>query len=354
MSNSPLPPLPPSPPANGEFKNYQKTFEKEDVEIDFKSIDESFDIHLPIDWDKIDRVSVSDSGSGSNGVFFCQLNKNGKKSVFILKGSQYVADEIFPSLLSPFFGIRTPKCRLIEYHPQGFSSVYGRDWICTKNSLRRCGEHNLRVKLKVDRDLYRAFFICMEFIQGVSMCDKEFDCGKYFESKRHLRDLGKIFIFDVLINNYDRFPSVFWDHEGNSGNLLFREDCVVGIDQAVSRILRPQNKEYFQKCEDLKKEHYSSQQSPGKNPYIGRICEFIRMNTLFEISNEHKSFIWEGMNEMFQFLQKNLSKREEIMKTLKTKVKGLRTGRDWEGVYEESVQKIDIPFLSMVWKSLCK
>lgn len=39
--------------------------------------------------------------------------------------------------------------------------------------------------------------------------------------RKVLHDLGRMLIFDVFINNWDRFPFIWRKDEGNHGNFLF-------------------------------------------------------------------------------------------------------------------------------------
>ena len=38
--------------------------------------------------------------------------------------------------------------------------------------------------------------------------------------REHLREIGRLLVLDVLINNGDRFP-LLWENRGNPGNLMF-------------------------------------------------------------------------------------------------------------------------------------
>jgi hypothetical protein len=79
-----------------------------------------------------------------------------------------------------------------------------------------------------------------------------------------LKELGQLLAFDVLINNWDRFPFLWRKDAGNSGNFLFTKVAVrgfhvFGIDQRVTSIVAtgPGEKnftEYFEKIDSLMKE----------------------------------------------------------------------------------------------------
>ena len=52
-------------------------------------------------------------------------------------------------------------------------------------------------------------------------------------SDGRLRELARLCLLDVVINNLDRLP-VLWDNAGNLNNLMLGPDGLVGIDQAVA------------------------------------------------------------------------------------------------------------------------
>jgi len=120
--------------------------------------------------------------------------------------------------------------------------------------------------------------------------------------KHVLTELGKLLAFDVLINNWDRFPFLWRKDSGNSGNFVFTKDTlrghhIYGIDQRVTSILStgPGEKnftEYFAKIDSLMKElsvvkEISTDQTHGtdfsveklQTPVLFSILTYLQENT---------------------------------------------------------------------------
>eukprot|EP00439_Symbiodinium_sp_Y106_P071616 s2455_g12.t3 len=88
------------------------------------------------------------------------------------------------------------------------------------------------------------FFGILEFVPGIGVQGQELHERLEAMAPDRLDSfwyqVGEIVAFDALINNLDRVP-LLWDNEGNTANLMLREDnggvAVVGIDQAVTAIV---------------------------------------------------------------------------------------------------------------------
>jgi len=179
--------------------------------------------------------------------------------------------------------------------------------------------------------------------------------------------------FDVLINNWDRFPFI-WQHEGNAGNFLFLANDlsrpVVGIDQCVTSIepmgdSLTSNKQYINKVKSLLQElelfapsisTSSVNDTNEKNCQIlcSRILPFINANTTLNLKSIHLSFIVFGMIKGILSIVENVtaSKMESIYKGLYDAVcdytSTLPNKGDTVTVY--GIAFVSIPFLESILK----
>eukprot|EP01080_Neovahlkampfia_damariscottae_P007399 gene7399-11723_t len=126
---------------------------------------------------------------------------------------------MFASELAQILGVCAPKVRLIQ---QGKSKEY--DDITKK----------IEELADPTKTFSRPFFMIMEFV------DNSHELGDIDEkcllSENVLKDIGRIVIFDVILNNWDRMPTgILWEHEGNPNNLIINSKLMhcFAIDQAT-------------------------------------------------------------------------------------------------------------------------
>ena len=158
-------------------------------------------------WDKVVAVDRSDSGS----VFFVTFC-NGTRSV--LKGSSTVVQELFAHYLAQQMGVTVPaSLRVITYVDAEFTAL--------KKRLTELCKDDVVKQMAIQRDLNRPFFVEMAFVPSFSIYDlsNRGSCA-IFLNKDSLVELGRMMVFDVLLNNWDRIPFI-WNNEGNGGNMLF-------------------------------------------------------------------------------------------------------------------------------------
>jgi len=162
-------------------------------------------------------------------------------------------------------------------------------------------------KRKYSRLIEMPILVAMEFVKGCPMNSVPMDM---FNDKnwilKAMTEMGKYLIFDVIINNWDRYPLI-WDHDGNIENFFFLvgnlDRPVVGIDQSVTSINDNNIEAYMKKIEDLIEE---INQFPltgneidwSQFTYLHRIDEYVEMNTGIKLDLEQMRAITHGMKEM--------------------------------------------------------
>lgn len=210
--------------------------------------------HQLFDWDKIQFYEHLAGGLGSSGVFVVNLDDQG---ILVLKDAKSSAGaDIIASLLGHRFQV-------------GFAP----NWILpqVKALYRESSEHHCIIKRLLELEQIRnegtgadisrilrmekaTHMLVMEFVKGVSMCDLPDDNPSVAEnvfSASILQDIGKMILYDLFLNNWDRIPIAgIWNNEGNASNLLFQNakeslSRMVLIDQSVNLIKLPVKKEEY-------------------------------------------------------------------------------------------------------------
>lgn len=136
-----------------------------------------------------------------------------------LRGATEVAHEWFMQKLCLIMGIPVPKMRIVAWdEPEHKLILY---------DLERASFHYEALYKHVKKIIDRPYLIVQEYIPGiklVGMGPKR--AVKIFnhltsEGRDRLIKLGFIFVFDILVNNSDRFPFA-WDNDGNPDTMIVK------------------------------------------------------------------------------------------------------------------------------------
>lgn len=76
--------------------------------------------------------------------------------------------------------------------------------------------YRIKSKLKV------AFFEVIEYIPSLHCFYFKGDRAEMVYSNERLETIGKIYAFDIFINNGDRYPLKIWRSVGNYDNILLK------------------------------------------------------------------------------------------------------------------------------------
>ena len=193
--------------------------------------------------------SIKRSALGATGVFFVLLSDNDSADsdgVLVLKRvpdlDSALYEGAFPTMLSlKLFGIKTPRFRVL---PRDDAAESGGD-----NEFKQFkrGIFALYKNQGFDppsgvQQLFDAPALVMtELVVGVPLCHKS--AGQRPLLREDYLALGRIFVLDLVINNYDRLPCrSVWrrdyqrlQSQGNPGNLMFGTEPgdVVAIDHEL-------------------------------------------------------------------------------------------------------------------------
>eukprot|EP01111_Echinosteliopsis_oligospora_P004315 TRINITY_DN1690_c0_g1_i1.p1 TRINITY_DN1690_c0_g1~~TRINITY_DN1690_c0_g1_i1.p1 ORF type:complete len:434 (-),score=123.56 TRINITY_DN1690_c0_g1_i1:16-1224(-) len=234
------PPPPPAPsPADLEHLRLKLSTHMADIdktdwfEVDLKT-GSSADVHA-LDWGKCAGFSASDEGS--EGVLFIQFDD---KSVVTVKGSTTEAADLFAADLATIVDIPIPDYRILK---NGVDEEYS----ILLETLNAADDLNHPLKRgRHLRGMGKPVVSIIEFIKGKSLL--ELNPSEIFGKKTintrgamFCREIGKITLYDVVINNWDRLPLI-WDNKGNPDNILFtssrrrKEIHAFAIDNSITSI----------------------------------------------------------------------------------------------------------------------
>jgi hypothetical protein len=336
-------PSAPPPTFSGEKTPQKKwTVDVEEKTLNLKDFEgkKSADLTKEISWSKMKGMAFS--STGSSGVFFCLLEDD---TVVVVKGNSTVGEELFTSEFAPLLGVKAPKMRLVEYSSKNFpkAPLGANDWRIIKKTLpKHAGVH----ENKVNKELYRAFFVLMEFIAGsvdLQDVDKEL-----LETKEILQDIGRILVMDLVLNNWDRMPAgCMWKHEGNPNNMLFQKSTkrCVAIDQSVTPVFEDVHKEGNELYLNEVRTFVQLIKKNEQGDPIESVCKMIENYSSIKISKEGRETIHASIVETIKTL---ILLTKDDINNLKEKVKRMLSGSDWDDVYLLMMKKVDVNFICSV------
>jgi len=204
-----------------------------------------------------------------------------RETNLLLKGSDSVVSDAFAHDLAHRIGVPVPNHRLIWYKK-------GTEFKTVEKMFKKLDKNKKeRFQGSYKATLQRPILFIMELVADNTQIDglKEDLSSKQVWGRYALLNLGKILAYDMLLNNWDRFPFLWRKDQGNVGNVLFVRKSVerplVGIDQHVTSISEPLNKEYFDKVNNVITELKGMQpiiSDKSHVPILYGIIEYLREN----------------------------------------------------------------------------
>ena len=249
-----------------KWAKVQTDFDQENGEGEGRLLTASYFLSKPcmdIDnpqWESLEAVCLSSAGDirDRGGVVFVETDAG----VAVLKGCNDIALEVFASMIGrDIMGWNAmPRTRVFDSKSKEHESLY--NTVCIylmakeeedASSAKAVG----RVRNGVGFHLNQSHLAVMELVQNGQMLEslppdvaKAVLDPKTDGGRQRLEEIGRMMVFDMLINNSDRIPLI-WDNEGNPRNFLVRTGHsgdgasepnfeIVPIDQAV-RCIDPED-----------------------------------------------------------------------------------------------------------------
>lgn len=221
---------------------------------------------------KIDDLDLQDStiefyqhingGLGSSGVFVAQT----KDGVLVVKEAPSPVSTLFANSLGSgmcnqlflldealeTFPVRwgVPSTRLLARENPNFAHII--DGLSKLENVRNSGQ-GCDIP-RIQRLSLCRYILLIEFVPGKTLYNMHPDRTKLILDERVLSTIGSTLLFDMLINNFDRVPSI-WNNEGNAANLIFQTsedndggECCSGIsliDQTVTSISHEEQRQKY-------------------------------------------------------------------------------------------------------------
>lgn len=365
-------------------------------------------------------------------MFFVETQN--RNEFVVVKGTSTICQEIFCSFLARELGLYTPHVAIIEYMPRNVR--HGSDWKQCKQLLtgklmlkqrddgrdnggkiggggggglsstvyrRRSAPTEAIVTdtiliAKAEKELNRAFFILMEYVpNAVTGEDGLFVSSSRSQQQQQQQrndeaavvllnddtwfDIGAMYMFDALINNWDRIPGNMWDNEGNPTNILFsitsgttgadtganelplqpeeqqsppwlteeRVAKLVLIDQAISPILGTHNlTTYHSRVRHMVGDVLRNRHSAESSETVRLICSYIVDYVGYSRDRVGAHQMQRVMCGLVHMIERIASWDEAKLHELKHRTNGMLRGEDWADVWKEGMNTIDIPFLCSV------
>lgn len=217
--------FPPERPAEPEGR-------KEDGLHDWQKLS-SAPLSATLDWSP---EGIKSCEGGSGGVAFFKL----PQGVVVVKPQKMMAAAEFLAIqVAKTIAVPVADIRVVRWVDAEYAAI--RDFLRSAPPGKEQDLTMLALRLQLHDS---EFFGILEFIPGIGVQGQELHERLEAMPPERLDSfwyqVGEIVAFDALINNLDRVPLV-WDNEGNTANLMLREDnegvAVVGIDQAVTAIV---------------------------------------------------------------------------------------------------------------------
>lgn len=314
----------------------------------------SYDIFSKdIDWHKdLKSASWLSGGDDSRGVSLFEYGSD--QTFLVIKGSFDIASEIFSSLLGrEFFHLEIPRSRLIHHNDKDL-----KDW----NQIRSIPDlFSPTDQRKWKLCVHRHYLAVMEFANGLNLDSLDKFCVQEIldTNPQYCIDLGVIFIFDLLISNWDRIPGTIFDHQGNLGNIILDpvKKRLVPIDNQVSSFSSAYLPIHLSKIQDFIKsvlklhesDKYWNDQSPS---VITEICKSLQSATLQEVIPEKcKKSILEGL---VLGIEKVTAIKNEDLVQLKERVNAMNLGPDYRGEWKVQIDQINIESMIAVKNTICQ
>jgi hypothetical protein len=286
-------------------------------------------------------------------VFFVNVPQSG--GTVVVKGSPDIVKEVFASRLAAMVGVLAPDVRVLDYrNPTN-------EWKIMKTQIKEfTTKENRDADLtKAQKVLKRAFLIVMEVFLGTDLekirrqaaqdlfiMDESKSPKQIKNTKRLLRQLGKLVAFDMLCNNWDRLP-VIWDNEGNLRNIRVEhigvdEPNIVALDNTITCIIPDNFNTYEEKLRDC----LAALTTDVNAEYKGykTVREVLSFTSSVDFTEreirEMQIGTLEGIIEIAKLTPETLTKMKEEFSKMVV--------QDWENVWASGVESINIDFLTSV------
>jgi len=258
----------------------------------------------PRDWEnvKVEGVHHAQGGLGSSGCFLVKLSGDG--FVVLKQRGMGCANDVFASKIFESVGISCPKIRILpKSELKGLTQQLRNAPVSVKGTCDQI--HSSRFQ--------EDGAMLMEFAQGASLEDKPLKESDFLTlDDPELITLGKIAFVDAILNNSDRFPTIWRGEEGNAGNLLF--DWTSGTFTAIDQTTNPIHNE------KLLNAYLGRLKCLTEDESVSKMCAFLGLQTGGKAYKQVSDHFIAGVGEIRATFQENGEDivKEAVLETEKT------------------------------------
>jgi len=200
----------------------------------------------------------------------------------------------------------------------------------------------------------------MEFVPGTDFTEIDpaevlttVNCSEE-ELHKRLHDIGKVIMYDVLLNNWDRLP-ILWASEGNLGNLFYSnnpDQRIVAIDNTITSIPVDSDpfKEYMGKVTQLLDDIATWNESvEGTNSLVEKLRTYLRNSMNVDIGKKGTYAVWQGMISGVITIHRNVTTekletlRDEMAQEVAKVFEAMVHGQDFQSQY--GLTRVNLAFL---------
>ena len=167
-----------------------------------------------IEWQNIEHLIIARS-RGSEGVFIISDHQD---RAVVIKAMVNPAHSFFASQVLSYLGIRVPDQQVIS------TTDKFDEYKLLMHSVDWATKHHPANRGLAKQAFAKQLLLVQEYIPGlqVDKMTKE-RCTRFF-NLTNLIDVGKTIVFDLALNNSDRFPihQVWQNANGNAFNMIFK------------------------------------------------------------------------------------------------------------------------------------
>ncbi len=176
---------------------------------------------LTIDWKQAKRLKHSQNGKV--GVSFISFNDDSR---IVVKPTYHPEIEFFLLKLGEKLGFKLPMARLSDTREHAGISR------CALNS-RLNKDPREKVKELYQHRPPESPFLIMESLEGDTLKDVSENHPAQLQSNRLFVQMGELFAFDLLLNNFDRMPNPWMNYCGNLENIHVTDNELFLLDSSM-------------------------------------------------------------------------------------------------------------------------
>lgn len=248
------------------------------------------------------------AGGGSGGVLLVELEDSHAVVVKPQKTAEDSWSELLAIRMAELLEIPVAECRVVSLEnletQAEFCSILE---VRNRKTLKPEDEVHIREVLFGKTDLAdlqsmsqvsRQYLAVLQFVPGASLASSRPDqVSRALSGHEVCRQIGRLAVLDMILNNMDRLPLPVWDNSGNMNNVMLAPDgsAVQGIDQQVNPISVEKSESYRQRVREFSR----TVLDPASSPDLTKVLKALQEDALcgMELPESAKESLSMGLQE---------------------------------------------------------